>query len=189
MARTHQTQLEVVGSNASICCLQAVNITRRKTGEGKGARTAGSKQTHTTTGWLLLSSVQLIARTKCTKTHQRVWEESCRGGHLLFVLHHQCFDVHACFPDDINDVRPSPFFYWLSATRLCSLQGCIQLRIFVPTSRAHWQQWVQTLVDVLGIMGKIWQILPQCYKTKKEPVENVMFPPMVLMDVSFLVDI
>lgn len=125
MARTHQTQLEVVGSNASICCLQAVNITRRKTGEGKGARTAGSKQTHTTTGWLLLSSVQLIARTKCTKTHQRVWEESCRG-HLLFALHHQCFDVHACFLMILMMSDPLSFFI-----------GCLQHVFAVCRAASH----------------------------------------------------
>lgn len=40
------TEIPVVGSNASICCLEAVGVTRRKRVEGKEARTGRSKQTH-----------------------------------------------------------------------------------------------------------------------------------------------
>lgn len=78
-------------------------------------------------------------------------------------LTRQYFVVHSFFffPDDINDAQPCLSF--LLAICSTSLQlGCLtHLLIFLPTNRAHWQQQVQTFVDVLGIMGKIWQIVLQ----------------------------
>lgn len=71
------TEIPVVGSNASICCLEAVGVTRRKRVEGKEART-GRVNKHTTTTWLAAAVVW--ATNCCYQMHQ---DESNGSGGIL----------------------------------------------------------------------------------------------------------